>query len=249
MSNESLEALKNSYMKQFNLITEQEYIDRLALIERQAMLNDSETIKQVYAMHIESIARNPDFIRLSSSITFSFGAPIVKDAEGIHYYGKEHIVENCYNESLPIRYAVAEIDNVFSSKDIHGARSYNYFGSKRETLTTVIGEGRITGLKEAFRRRNADSYKCELSSDHRMTGIPSEVIDAMDNPVLLRVVKPNLISTDVIDAYREEKAKERICSPRQWAKEQRMFDHFYSTEEKSGDFLRKFGKLLQEEKY
>ena len=249
MSNESLEAFKNSYMKQFNLITEQEYLDRLSLIERQKMLNDGETIRQVYAMHIESIARNPDFIRLSSSTTFSFGAPIVKDAEGIQYYGKEHIVESSYNECLPIRYAVAEIDNVFSSKDIDGVRSHGYWGSKTETLTTVIGESRIIGLKEAFRRKNTGGYRSELSNDHHVTGIPSEVIDAMNNPVLLRVVKQNLISTDVIDAYREEKAKEKICSPRQWAEEQRMFYHFYSTEKKSGDFLRKFGKMLQGENY
>ncbi|NLD01423.1 MAG: hypothetical protein GX673_11695 [Gammaproteobacteria bacterium] len=249
MSNESLETFKKGYMKQFGLRNEQEYLDMLALIERQAMLNDSETMRQVYAMHIESIARNPDFTRLSFSISFSFGAPIVKDAEGIQYYGREHIVASSYTESIPIKYAVAEIDNVFSGKNIDGIRSYGYWGSKTETLTTVIGESRITGLKEAFRRKNAGGYRSELSNDHHMTGIPSEVIDAMNKPVLIRVVKPNLIPADVIDNYREEKTKEMICSPRQWAEEQRMFDHYKSTEKKSGDFLRKFGKILQGDKY
>ena len=64
-------------------------------------------------------------------------------------------------------------------------------------MNAVVGNGRMTALKEAYNRGTANQYRTDLESDSAH-GIKPEVIKEMKNPVLVRVINPEDVTTGFI---------------------------------------------------
>ena len=145
---------------------------------------------------MNAIAANPQYGLVSVSRSYS-GAPVVSYGsvpDSAHLGNNDFIVETNGNR-VPFMYAVVEADDVETSNFIDGSTNAGYGNPQR--MNAVIGNGRMTALKEAYSRGTADQYRTDLEAD-AAHGINSDVIHQMKNPVLVRVINPEDVTSGLI---------------------------------------------------
>lgn len=145
---------------------------------------------------MNAIAANPQYGLVSVSRSYS-GAPVVSYGQvpdNAHLGNNDFIVESNGNR-VPFMYAVVEAGDVETSNFIDGSTNTGYGNPQR--MNAVVGNGRMTALKEAYQRGTADQYRSDLEAD-TAHGIKHEVIREMKNPVLVRVINPEDVNTGFI---------------------------------------------------
>lgn len=164
--------------------------------------SDASSIAQMNA-----IAANPQYGLVSISRSYS-GAPVVSYGtvpDNAHLGNHDLIVETNGNR-IPFMYAAVEAGEVETSNFIDGGTNQQY--GKPQRMNAVVGNGRMTALKEAYRRGTASEYRKELEGD-KAHGIDSEVIRGMENPVLVRVINPEDVTTGFISRSNGEQVLAR----------------------------------------
>lgn len=145
---------------------------------------------------MNAIAANPQYGLVSVSRSYS-GAPVVSYGsvpDSAHLGNNDFIVETNGNR-VPFMYAVVEAVDVETSNFIDGSTNTGYGNPKR--MNAVVGNGRMTALKEAYNRGTSNQYRTDLEAD-TAHGIKPEVIKKMKNPVLVRVINPEDVTTGFI---------------------------------------------------
>ena len=145
---------------------------------------------------MNAIAANPQYGLVSVSRSYS-GAPVISYGQvpdSAHLGNNDFLVETNGNR-VPFMYAVVEAGDVETSNFIDGSTNSGYGNPGR--MNAVIGNGRMTALKEAYSRGTADQYRSDLESD-TAHGINADVIRQMKNPVLVRVINPEDVTSGLI---------------------------------------------------
>jgi GNAT superfamily N-acetyltransferase len=148
---------------------------------------------------MQNIANAPDYSRAGFSRTPD-GAPIIAFGDyAPEQLGREDVVTTARGRKIPVQYAVVEADEVITSNDIQG-RADNRYGDKSVPGPRAIaGNGRVTGLREAFERGTATPYVEEMAADSALHGISPDVIAGMKKPVLVRVMPQEGLTRDIGD--------------------------------------------------
>lgn len=149
---------------------------------------------------IRQISINPDYDRLGTSKTFTDGSPVVAFGKiPSKAYGKETRIVDSEGKKYTVKYAVIEADNLISSHDEQGFVNKEYGDTNNlDSVRAIAGNGRTAGIKSAYAKGNADEYKAELlkDTDH---GVDPEYIKGLKNPVLVRVMNVDDVSSDIGD--------------------------------------------------
>ncbi|MEG1455957.1 MAG: hypothetical protein RSC66_10365, partial [Comamonas sp.] len=141
-------------------------------------------------MQMQAMAQNPDYMRLGPSRTPESGAPMVF-AEGDQLHaavatGVSDFAVMSDGQRVPFQYAVMEAADVQPSNFADGAVNQQ-FDSKHPGTVKALNNGRTAGLRAAYERGTAESYKQELLADTGVHGIDPAVIEGMQSPMLVRL--------------------------------------------------------------
>lgn len=157
---------------------------------------DRDTVASVAQMN--RIAAKPDYQLASFSRMLQDGAPIVsfgKMPDNAHL-GVGDIVVGPNGRRIPVLYAVMEADEVVTSNDYLGNANPGYGDASK--VNAIAGNGRATGIAEAYNRGTAEQYKADMIADAQH-GIDPEVIKAMKKPMLVRFIGKDEVTTKLID--------------------------------------------------
>lgn len=156
---------------------------------------------------MNSIASDPQYGLLSFSRNTGSGAPIVSygtlpdDA----YLGvRDYVIDS--GEQVPVQYAVVEADTVQTSNRFDGSQNPSY--GDASLMNVVAGNGRLTGLTEAYRRGTAQQYRDALMSDTQH-GVEPAVIASMQHPVLVRYMPQEKVSTGFVSRSNSDQVMAR----------------------------------------
>lgn len=139
---------------------------------------------------MNAIAENPDYDRVSASKAPETGAPMVSisgDTEAIpaEQQGRQSVV-TIGGTKVPIRYAVVESDSLLASHKADGTERPEYFADAEPGQIRALNNGRAAGLRDAYARGTAQSYREALAADPDH-GIAPEAIAKLQRPILVRV--------------------------------------------------------------
>lgn len=169
-------------------------------ISKEVTLQNRNRANKGSLQQMNSIASDPDYGMMSISRDFANGAPVVsygtydpKQLGNISY-----AITSSDKKRYNIQYAVVEADDVLSSTDIMGIENEKYYSDDPKLKRAIAGNGRMTGIQNAYKRGNAEEYKKELIED-TTHGIDPNVIKSMKKPVLVRVMQPKDITADIGD--------------------------------------------------
>lgn len=156
---------------------------------------------------MNGIASDPQYGLLSFSRNTASGAPIVSygtlpdDA----YLGvRDYVIDS--GEQVPVQYAVVEADTVQTSNRFDGSQNPGY--GDASLMNVVAGNGRLTGLTEAYRRGTAQQYREALMADTQH-GIDPAVISSMQHPVLVRYMPQEKVSTGFVSRSNSDQVMAR----------------------------------------
>ena len=156
---------------------------------------------------MNSIASDPQYGLLSFSRNTASGAPIVSygtlpdDA----YLGvRDYVIDS--GEQVPVQYAVVDADTVQTSNRFDGSQNPDY--GDASLMNVVAGNGRLTGLTEAYRRGTAQQYRDALMSDTQH-GVEPAVIASMQHPVLVRYMPQEKVSTGFVSRSNSDQVMAR----------------------------------------
>ena len=157
---------------------------------------DRDTVASVGQMN--RIAAKPDYQLASFSRMLQDGAPIVSFGtmpDNAHL-GVGDLVVGPANRRIPVQYAVVEADSVLTSNDYLGNANPSYGDASK--VNAVAGNGRATGIAEAYNRGTAEQYKADMIADAQH-GIDPEVIKGMKKPMLVRFIGKNEVTSKLIE--------------------------------------------------
>lgn len=144
------------------------------------------------------IAGNPDYGRVGVGRDFANGAPVVSyGAVPESQKGRKDYAVASTGERIPIQYAVVEADTVSTSHDIMGKKNPNY--GRKDLVTAIAGNGRVTGIASAYRKGTAAKYRQELLEDSAMHGVNPQVINSMKKPILVRIMPNERVTGNIGD--------------------------------------------------
>ena len=148
---------------------------------------------------MQSIAGSPDYGRLGFSRDFANGAPVVAGGTvPVKQMGREDVAVAADGRRIPVQYAAVEAADVLPSNRADGTPNADYGNQDVQRLRAIAGNGRIAGMQEAYRKGTAGAYVNELSAD-LLHGVSPDVIRAMREPVLVRVMPDNQVTADIGD--------------------------------------------------
>lgn len=150
-------------------------------------------------IQMSAIAANPDYLRLSGSNSFGEGAPVI--AYGNIPKNQMGKISEAFlpdGTKIKTQYAVIDVSKVLTSNDINGQKNDEFFTSDPSKPRAIAGNGRLTGLREAYLQGKAGNYLSELKED-KSHGISSEIINKVPNAVLVRVMQPKDVTSDIGD--------------------------------------------------
>jgi hypothetical protein len=146
------------------------------------------------------IANNPDYSRVSISNSFLEGAPVVFGRQSLpsNQLGREASITSAKsNRKIPVQYGVVEADALAASNRVDGSSVAEYADPDFPGFKAITN-GRVAGLKEGYVRGTMEQYKQDLINDD-IHGIDPDVIRAMNNPVLVRVMPQDQVTADIAD--------------------------------------------------
>lgn len=171
------------------------------------VLQNRDRSNAVSVGQMNSIASDPQYGLLSFSRNTASGAPIVSygtlpdDA----YLGvRDYVIDS--GEQVPVQYAVVEADTVQTSNRFDGSQNPDY--GDASLMNVVAGNGRLTGLTEAYRRGTAQQYREALMADTQH-GIDPAVIASMQHPVLVRYMPQEKVSTGFVSRSNSDQVMAR----------------------------------------
>ncbi len=148
---------------------------------------------------ILSISAHPDYLRLSTSNTLADGAPVVAYGKvPAKQRGRIATVTDAYGKRLPVQYAVMEADDIAASHDDRGNRNAQFYSDDPSVTRAIAGNGRIAGLQLSYDKGTAEEYRNDMLDDD-VHGISPDVIEGMKKPVLVRLMQPKDITSDIGD--------------------------------------------------
>lgn len=188
-SQKSAKGTKNSGIN----LTLPQKIDKSHILQNR----DRSTIGSI--QQINAIAQSPDYGRMSISRDFGSGAPVIAYGS----YPPETLGRTSYaitpdGKRYKVQYAVVSADDVLTSNNAQGVKNPDYYSDDASKKRAIAGNGRMTAMREAYSRGTAESYKQELLDDD-MHGVEPSVIKKIKNPVLVRVMQPEDVSSDIGD--------------------------------------------------
>lgn len=141
-------------------------------------------------VQMQAMAQNPDYMRLGLSRSPESGAPMVfavgDRVQAGHMLGSADVAVMSDGQRVPFQYAVMEAADVQPSNFADG-NANPMFDSAHPGVVKALNNGRTAGLRAAYERGTADTYKRELIDDSAMHGIDARVIEGMKAPVLVRL--------------------------------------------------------------
>ena len=171
------------------------------------VLQNRDRSNAVSVGQMNSIASDPQYGLLSFSRNTASGAPIVSygtlpdDA----YLGvRDYVIDS--GEQVPVQYAVVEADTVQTSNRFDGSQNPGY--GDASLMNVVAGNGRLTGLTEAYRRGTAQQYREALMADTQHDIDPA-VISSMQHPVLVRYMPQEKVSTGFVSRSNSDQVMAR----------------------------------------
>lgn len=167
------------------------------------VLQNRDRTRVASRIQMNSIAAHPQYGLLSFSRGTSGGAPIVSFGKlpPKAQLGRHDVVTDTTGARTPIVYAVVEADDVLTSNGIDGSVNKGYGDPAR--MNAVAGNGRATGITEAYRRGTADKYRADLEADS-IHGVSPEVIRGMKHPMLVRIMSPSDVTTGFISRSNQD---------------------------------------------
>lgn len=157
-------------------------------------------------LQMQSIAAAPDYGRLGFSRSLSDGAPVVFSNRDVLKIPEDRIGRTDYatdasGARIPVRYAVVEAGAVLASHDADGTQNGGYAEDRTPgQLRVVAGNGRMAGLHAAYRKGTAGDYRAEMIAEAPGAhGITPDVIEAMGEPVLVRIMPASAVTDDIGD--------------------------------------------------
>ncbi len=166
----------------------------------EVVLQNRDRTSAASVTQMNQIATNPDYGRTGPSRDFGNGAPVV--AYGTvpeNQLGRTDYATTADGERIPVQYAVVDADTVLTSNNINGQTNKDYASAEDDRLRAIAGNGRVTGLAEAYRRGTAAKYREELTADAAMSGVDPRVIQGMKSPILVRVMPKEKIRPNIGD--------------------------------------------------
>ncbi|GAB1824725.1 hypothetical protein [Turicimonas sp. TL08] len=148
---------------------------------------------------MHAIAQNPDYDRLSQSRDFGSGAPVVAFGSiPENQLGRKEWATMPDGTKYAVQYAVVDANKVLTSNDINGQTNNDYYSDDPSKIRAIAGNGRVTGLTQAYKQGTAQDYSDDLYMDNNH-GVDKRVISKMDNPILVRVMQPKDVTKDIGD--------------------------------------------------
>ena len=153
-------------------------------------------------LQMQSIAQNPDYLRLGPSRSPDTGAPMVfaqGDDTGVIpdvARGRQDIAVMSDGQRVPFTYAVVDASLLQPSNFADGTPN-PLFGDETPGLIKALNNGRSAGLRAAWAQGTASGYGTDLEADTDQHGVSPEAIRSTRNPVLVRLYsqadnKPNM---------------------------------------------------------
>ena len=172
------------------------------------VLQNRDRSSKVSTGQISSIAGNLQYGLVSISRSYN-GAPIFSfgylppDAQ----LGNNDFIFETNGRRIPFTYAVVEAADVETSNAVSGASNANY--GNQERMNAVVGNGRMTAIREAYSKGTADNYRREFTADTDQHGIDAAVIEGMKQPVLVRIINPEDVDDGLINRSNESQVLKR----------------------------------------
>jgi hypothetical protein len=165
-----------------------------------ADIQNRDRTKPASIQQMMSIARQPDYNRLSVSRDFGAGAPVVISDIEIDptRLGRIDTVSASDGTKIPVQYAVMDARDITPSNRADGTTVDQYADLAFEGIRPVAGNGRIAGLQELYRSGPYSSYVQQMMGD-AAHGINPEVISAIEQPVLVRIMPKSALTPDIAD--------------------------------------------------
>ena len=166
------------------------------------ILQNRNRTNQASVEQMRHIADTLDFFRVSTSHDFNSGAPVV--SYGTYddvSFGNTSVLVMPDGKRITVQYAIAEADSILTSNDAWGNTDDRYSSNNPTHKRAIAGNGRLAAIKEAYKQNSkaAQNYKQDLIDNADMTGTDPDAIRAMDKPVLIRVMQPKDITSDIGD--------------------------------------------------
>lgn len=151
-------------------------------------------------LQMKNIAHNPDYDRLGVTKDFGSGAPIVAYGD-VPAAQKGKITTAIMSDGAryTVQYAVVEASEVLTSNTINGSTNQAYYSDDASRIRAIAGNGRMTGLAQAYKDGTAETYLDKMVADAQAHGVNPEVIDRMKAPVLVRLMQPKDVTADIGD--------------------------------------------------
>nr|DAG48964.1 MAG TPA: ParB ddrB-like ParB superfamily domain [Caudoviricetes sp.] len=166
----------------------------------EVVLQNRDRTSAASVTQMNQIAANPDYGRTGPSRDFGNGAPVVAyGSVPENQLGRTDYATTADGERIPVQYAVVDADSVLTSNNINGQTNKDYAAAGEDRVRAIAGNGRVTGLAEAYRRGTAAKYREELTADAAMSGVDPQVIQGMKSPILVRVMPKEKIRPDIGD--------------------------------------------------
>jgi len=149
---------------------------------------------------MQSIAAQPDYIRLGPSRDFANGAPVVAGGQiQERQMGREETTVTASGRRIPTRYAVVEASALLPSNQADGSVNAAYGDAATPATRAIAGNGRVAGLQKAYVQGTAKDYRAELVKDAASHGIKPGVINMLRQPVLVRVMAESDVTPNIGD--------------------------------------------------
>lgn len=169
-------------------------------LDADAILQNRNRGGRASILQMKSIAANPDYDRLGPTKDFGSGAPVVAfGTVPANQKGKVTKAIMPDGARFTVQYAVVEAQEILTSNDINGSTRPEYYSDDATKIRAIAGNGRITGITDAYRQGNADSYRQQLQADARRLGLNPAVVGKMSAPILVRIMQPKDVTKDIGD--------------------------------------------------
>ncbi len=178
-------------------------------IDEKMIIQNRNRTSKASQQQIKDIAENLDYDMVSSSKSIANGAPVISYGT----YSPEclgrvtKMVANDHTK-YQVQYAVVEADDVLTSNREDGQINEEYYSNDATKKRAIAGNGRLAGIQYAYNQqnnavgskfgKNIEQYKKDLMEDDEH-GIKPDVIAKMKKPVLVRVMQPKDITSDIGD--------------------------------------------------